>query len=535
MAPRGGAGDEREPDAAPDADAGPPFEREYVLVNGLRHVAPYVHDFHIRVGASREGGSLLEALDAHVKFQGCKDASGRQFWQSELDDGRVRACADVLRRLPTGGPIPEHWWRVPQSLDETIQKDTRLRITRHVHEPPVRATTPSVLFEDETLVAVDKPAGVPTLAGIGPGLSGENCCVAILNRARKRAFRRRLENQTSRPSSEDDTRLDASAFAFEPALEPAPLFAVNRVDQPVSGVWLLAKGSKASAKARAALVRPGAEKRKTYLALLRGRVRDEGFVVDRPLRVGEDGRAEVEVQTEKSVSVRGHEPSLAVDREDDSTEKTRTSSFKPAETRVVPVAYVPRRKEERRANGFEQKKSASTEDVDTLAVASLTLAGRFHQIRAHCAFAGHPVAGDAAYDDAVPGSMPRWGGVDPRVDDDEGTLENMRLARRVAWCAECRSSFRRPGDGSRDERNEKNETDEPARVKVAGSYICLHALEYAFEHKSRSYAVSTRVLPPFADEALRDARWPKEKRTPEAVLRAFREKSEEGGIRRRDA
>jgi hypothetical protein len=227
--------------------------------------------------------------------------------------------------------------------------------------------------------------------------------------------------------------------------------------------------------------------------------------------------------------------------DEDGTTKTEDCGFKPAETCVVPVAYVPRREEERASfNGLEKKESESTEDVDTLAVASLTLAGRFHQIRAHCAFAGHPVAGDAAYDDTVPGSMPRWGGVDPRVDDEEGTLENMRLARSVAWCAECRRPFRKPRlDGSRDEHNETDDgflqTNCSLRLpeKVAGAYICLHALEYAFEHKSNAYAVSTHNLPPFADEALRDAGWPKEKRTPEAVLNAFREKSE-GFRRRRD-
>ena len=45
MAPRDGADGGREPDAAPSADAPPPLERDYVLVNGLRHVAPYVHVF----------------------------------------------------------------------------------------------------------------------------------------------------------------------------------------------------------------------------------------------------------------------------------------------------------------------------------------------------------------------------------------------------------------------------------------------------------------------------------------------------------
>ena len=78
----------------------------------------------------------------------------------------------------------------------------------------------------------------------------------------------------------------------------------------------------------------------------------------------------------------------------------------------------------------------------------------------------------------------------------------------------------------KNEKNEKNEDDDiPTISRLAGSYICLHALEYAFEHRGRAYAVATRVLPEFAKDALRDASWPAESRTPEAVLRAFKEQS----------
>ena len=46
-----------------------------------------------------------------------------------------------------------------------------------------------MLHEDAEIVIVDKPAGVPSLAGVGPGLSSKNDAVAILNAARSDAAR----------------------------------------------------------------------------------------------------------------------------------------------------------------------------------------------------------------------------------------------------------------------------------------------------------------------------------------------------------
>lgn len=89
-------------DIPPDAahTQTPPREKDYVIVNGLRHVAPYVHSFTIKVAKSREGGSLLDALDAHCKFQGSTaSTSGREFWVRGVGWSAVQymgACIIVL-------------------------------------------------------------------------------------------------------------------------------------------------------------------------------------------------------------------------------------------------------------------------------------------------------------------------------------------------------------------------------------------------------------------------------------------------------
>lgn len=369
-------------------------------------------------------------------------------------------------RLPVGGDIPAEWWRVPATLDLAVATDDwRLRVTRHVHEPAVASAAPEILREDDRLVFVDKPAGVPSCAaGVGPGLPGENNCVAWLNRERRS---RRLRKRA---------RVDASEPEFEPDPEPASpspaadeLFAVNRVDKPVSGVWILAKGSKRSGKARAALNKPGALKRKTYLALVKGRVRDGGFAANAPLRVGEDGRAAI-----------------------------GGDGAKEASTRVWPIATV---------DGSE---------VRTLVAARLDVAGRFHQIRAHCAHEGHPVVGDAAYDPEVTGSNPTCGALPVYGDDARGTLREALAAARRPWCLECDAAVA-AADA------------EAAGVRgpTTAARICLHSLEYRFAYGADVYDVHTARLPPFATEALEAAGWPSERRDVASVLAAV-EKAERG-------
>ena len=98
---------------------GMPAPRDYVVVNGLRYVQPYFHTFDIRVSDKRVGTSVLTALDEQVRFQG-RVGDGREHWARELAAGRVLLASDVRRRLPTGGDIPNEWFKSPESLDDPV-------------------------------------------------------------------------------------------------------------------------------------------------------------------------------------------------------------------------------------------------------------------------------------------------------------------------------------------------------------------------------------------------------------------------------
>lgn len=228
----------------------------YVEANGLRYTRPYLFDFDYSV-TEAHAGTLLEVLVAHVRYQGLVDASEAR-WARDLSDGRIRIVERVHERLPNGGAVPDDWWRVPSSLEERIAAGTRLRFTRHVHEPAVAAALPTVLHMDDELVLVDKPAGLPSLAGAGPGCAGASNAVAVLS--------------TEVPGAGD-------------------FVAVNRIDLAVSGVWILSRKSKLAGRMRDVLSRDG-EHRKVYLARVCGVFPRDTLTCHAPLRV-EDGRAAV--------------------------------------------------------------------------------------------------------------------------------------------------------------------------------------------------------------------------------------------------
>ena len=105
-----------------------------------------------------------------------------------------------------------------------------------------------ILYEDENIIALDKPAGMPTHPSHGHF---------------------------------EDTLANGLAFLFGKRGEPFVFRAVNRLDRGTSGIVLVAKNSKAAADL-SGLMKAGRIK-KTYVALVNGAMSGSG-VIDRPIR-----------------------------------------------------------------------------------------------------------------------------------------------------------------------------------------------------------------------------------------------------------
>lgn len=194
------------------------------------------------------------------------------------------------------------------------------------------AVTFGVLHEDADVLVVDKPAGLA--AHPGTGITG----ATLVEMARAH-----LRTPEDLPPTE---------------FKPSP---AHRLDRDTSGVVLVAKTRKAMV-GLTAIFTDGSEVKKTYLALVKGKMPRETGMIDLPLSEHE--------QTARSKAARGVNLQEALTR-----------------WKVV----------------------SSMKDASLLAVTIET--GRTHQIRRHLEAAGHPVLGDKRYGDfpANRAARQRWG------------------------------------------------------------------------------------------------------------------------------
>ena len=225
-----------------------------------------------KASAGSPVGGAAAPVIRHVRIE--EDSAGQR-----LDNFLVK----LLKGVPK-----THVYRVIRSGEVRVNKgragaDTRLALGDDVRVPPVRVSAPTadaepsapprefpVVFEDDWLLALDKPAGVAVHGGSGVSFG----VIEQLRRARPEA--RFLE-------------------------------LVHRLDKETSGLLLLAKKRSALLALQGQLRERGPERSmaKSYTALVAGRWPDNLKVIDVPLHKFLDSAGERRVRTVDDAHVDG--------------------------------------------------------------------------------------------------------------------------------------------------------------------------------------------------------------------------------------
>ncbi|KAK9467339.1 pseudouridine synthase [Lipomyces arxii] len=110
---------------------------QYVLGDGLRKVPPYYFTY---LTYCKERWRNKNILDVFVNEFRDRDAG---YYKQALDSGRVTLNGKIA------------------TADSIIRNGDRISHRIHRHEPPVTAKPVNIVFQDDDIIAINKPSGVP--------------------------------------------------------------------------------------------------------------------------------------------------------------------------------------------------------------------------------------------------------------------------------------------------------------------------------------------------------------------------------------
>ncbi|EKD13663.1 uncharacterized protein L3040_005713 [Drepanopeziza brunnea f. sp. 'multigermtubi'] len=199
-----------------------PWPRPYFLENGLRRVAPYHFTYNTYCKERWRGRELLDIFASEFRDRPL------EYYKDAIERGAVTV---------NGKPVP--------TTQHIVKNGDVISHTLHRHEPPVTALPISVLHEDEDMIVINKPSGVPVHPA---GRYNYNSVVEIMRAERGHAW------------------------------NPLPC---NRLDRLTSGVMFIAKHPK-SAEALSIQITQRTV-RKEYIARVKGEFPDGEVVCDKPI------------------------------------------------------------------------------------------------------------------------------------------------------------------------------------------------------------------------------------------------------------
>ncbi|CAG8010312.1 unnamed protein product [Penicillium salamii] len=289
-----------------------PWPAPYYLEDGFRRVKPYHYTYNTNCKERWRGRQLVEIFTS--EFRDRKP----EYYRTALEKGLVQV--NGVRAYP----------------ETTLKNGQVISHTLHRHEPPVTSLPIGIIHEDDDLIVIDKPAGVPVHAA---GRYHFNSVIEILRSER------------------------GSEWLPRPC---------NRLDRLTSGIMFIGKHPKGAEKMATALKSRTVQKE--YVARVKGKFPDGVVVCDQPIM---------------QVS-----PKLGLNRVratgKEATTKFRRLAYYPPETYEPNTAGADGRP-------ATPPMTLHNEDEGYSIVHCFPLTGRTHQIRVHLQFLGHPISNDPIY------------------------------------------------------------------------------------------------------------------------------------------
>ena len=310
-----------------------PWPRPYYEEDGLRKVAPYHFTYNTYCKERWRGRELLDIFACEFR-----DRSKEYYVSTDMIHIRS-TLADVLQKdaidcgkvVVNGSPAP--------SVHTIIKNGDVISHTLHRHEPPVTGQPIGIVHEDDDMIVINKPAGVPVHPA---GRYRYNSVVEIMRAERGYGW------------------------------NPLPC---NRLDRLTSGVMFIGKHAKAAEKLSVQI--KDRTVKKEYLARVKGQFPEGEVICEQPIL---------------QIS-----PKLGLNRVRANGKEARTIFRRLA---YYPPTRSEASEEEQKQGSEGMKKDSGMawkQKEGYSIVRCLPLTGRTHQIRVHLQYLGHPIANDPIY------------------------------------------------------------------------------------------------------------------------------------------
>jgi tRNA pseudouridine synthase 9 len=292
-----------------------PWPPPYYLEDGLRKVTPYHYTYNTFCKERWRGREILDIFASEFRDR------PQEYYEQAIKEGRV-----VLN----GKQVP--------STSTIVKNGDVISHTLHRHEPPCTASPIGIVHEDDNIIVIDKPAGMPVHPA---GRYNFNSIIEVLRADRGYGW------------------------------NPLPC---NRLDRLTSGIMFIGK-HKAAAEDMSAQIR-GRTVKKEYICRVVGEFPEGEVVCEKPiLQISPKlGLNAVRANGRESRTVFKR---LAYYPPKDSNSSSSNGDSEPKQEHV---------------DGQPWKKLRGYSIVRCFPVT-----GRTHQLRVHLQYLGHPISNDPIY------------------------------------------------------------------------------------------------------------------------------------------